>query len=101
MAIKKSRGPIHSVRRQRDEFRFARHGRKFTVGPPLFGEFDAFLRGGDEIPPYMARRGKAIAAQQHGARLASGAQSDFYPGRERSELTLDNFAFIEGEFTLR
>src|ERR1700727_36604 len=100
MAIKKMRGPTNSLRGQWDDFRFARHGRKFTLGPPLFGELNAFLRGGDEIPPYMARRGKAIAAEQHGARLAIGAQSDFYPGRERSELTLDNFAFIEGEFTL-
>src|SRR6202044_2932681 len=48
------------------EFGFAGHGGEFPPLPSPLGVLDALVRGGDEIPPDVPRRGKAFASQEHG-----------------------------------
>src|ERR1700679_2404076 len=74
-----------SVVRKWDEFGFSGHAGKLSPFPSLLGALDALLRGGDEIPPNVSRRGEALPAQQHCAGVSDRAQRRCRPRREYRE----------------
>src|SRR5271168_3122392 len=75
-------GKGNSSLRQRNEFVFLRYRGKVTGFPILFGLLDAFLAGGDEIPPDMPRALQRVAAQKHHPRRPQRLDRDAVAGPE-------------------
>src|SRR4051794_29236621 len=71
--------------RQRNELMFVGNMGKTAGFPILFGLLDAFLAGGDEIPPDMPRAFQRVATEKHHPCRQSSLHGDAIAGPKNQQ----------------